>query len=421
MIKKIIEFIPTNKKHIEFTAKFLHHEAKRVLFNKNFLMEIDITNQCELKCTYCYHFRYLDVIKEFQRYLEVTGQDLDEWAELYLDAIKEFQKYLRVTGQNPDDLAGQKSDVIKEFQRYLEVTGQNSDEWLKRYFGTAKDFQKYLRVTGQGLNGWLKRYSYALKVPNQSVDLLKDIVLKINKPEPSLEEWIWRLNGAYEKGVRVVLFVGGEPSLRQDVLMEANKIFSLLAVISNGVKKIPEEFQHRIAISLDGNREINDKFRGKGVFDKIMKNYQGDKRVVFNHVLTKEHYHNVSEIVQIAKDADVAGVVFDLYSPGINEESEFVISREERERIRVLLYRELRENGDMIFMTKQMVDWLVDGNHVKNCFWRENTYHYDVYGNERKCFNNFADCSRCGCVMGSFQNFVWSSAWSPKLRKFFLL
>ena len=360
-----------NKKHLKVIPGLLYHETRRVLFNEKYIMETDVTNRCQLRCSYCYHFKYLDAVKEFQRYLEVTGQSADE-------------------------LVGKDPYAVKEFQRYIEVTGQDLDEWVKQYSGV---------------------FSFTAS----SVELLNDAVLKINKPEPSLDEWTERLNGAYEKGVRVVLFVGGEPALREDVLMVANEIFPVLAVISNGVKKIPEQFQHRIAVSLDGNREINDKLRGEGVFDKIMKNYQGDKRVVFNQVLTKQNYDNVSELVQTAKDADVAGVVFDLYTPGINEESEFILGKEEREKARALLHRELTKNDDMIFMTKQMIDWLLDGNHTGKCFWGDTVYHYDVYGNQRRCFNNFGDCSRCGCIMGSFQSFVWASAKSSKLRKFFLL
>ena len=95
--------------------------------------------------------------------------------------------------------------------------------------------------------------------------------------ELHLDEWEERFRGLHKRGVRFLLLVGGEPALRKDVLMLANRIFPFVFVITNGTIKIPEEFNHVLFVSLDGTRKTNDSIRGDGVFSKVMGNYSGDK------------------------------------------------------------------------------------------------------------------------------------------------
>src|SRR3990172_5415863 len=102
--------------------------------------------------------------------------------------------------------------------------------------------------------------------------------------------WEKRFNELYKSGIRAVLMVGGEPALRLDVLMLADKIFPLVYVITNGTIRIPEEFNHRLFVSIDGLPKTNDSIRGNDVFSRVMKKYSGDKRVIINMTLTTENY-----------------------------------------------------------------------------------------------------------------------------------
>jgi len=222
--------------------------------------------------------------------------------------------------------------------------------------------------------------------------------------EISIKEWEERFRTFYRQGVRLVLFVGGEPSLRQDVLMLASRIFVGVGVISNGTVRIDSSFRNLIIVSLDGSEKTNDMLRGKGVFEQIRKNYTGDNRVVLNCVLSSMNYMEVPEIVKAAKELNVRGAVFDLYTPDIGEEDKLTLTKSQREEVRELIYREIRENRSWVYMTNETVDALVEQHAAKECFWRDFALHYDVYLNKRRCFSDTIDCSQCGCLMGAWKN-----------------
>ncbi|MCW3980594.1 MAG: radical SAM protein [Candidatus Bathyarchaeota archaeon] len=76
--------------------------------------------------------------------------------------------------------------------------------------------------------------------------------------ELSIRVWGKRFNELYKSGIRHILLVGGEPALRHDVLMLADRIFPFVYVITNGTIKIPEEFNHWLFVSIGGSRKTND-------------------------------------------------------------------------------------------------------------------------------------------------------------------
>jgi MoaA/NifB/PqqE/SkfB family radical SAM enzyme len=233
-----------------------------------------------------------------------------------------------------------------------------------------------------------------------------------NNPQPEeigIKEWNRRFREYYTRGVRLVLFVGGEPALRQDVLFLASQHFPGIGVISNGTIPIDHRFNHRIVVSLDGAKETNDRLRGEGVFDLIEKNYRGDKRVVLNCVLSKHNYRQVAEIVRLTKELQVRGAVFDFYTPNVGEGEELVLSDAEREESRRLIYRQIETNRHWVYMTKSTVDVLVERHAAKKCYWRDYAYHFDVFFVPRRCFSDKVDCSRCGCIMGAWKNPFFSN------------
>jgi len=221
----------------------------------------------------------------------------------------------------------------------------------------------------------------------------------------SIKEWEIRFNKFYRQGVRLVLFVGGEPALRQDVLFLASRIFLGIGVISNGTVKIDPSLRNLIIVSVDGKEETNDKLRGEGVFELIRKNYSADKRVVLNCVLSKLNYKEVPDIIKAAMDLGVRGAVFDLYTPDVGEDGkELFLDKIELEEVRRLIYHEISERGRWVYMTRETVDRLVEHHAANECFWRDFALHYDVHLNRRHCFSSTVDCSRCGCIMGAWKN-----------------
>ena len=104
---------------------------------------------------------------------------------------------------------------------------------------------------------------------------------RIHEKELSHEEGVALLDDLAEFGVPVVLFSGGEPLVRPDLVELARYAVSkgMRAVISTNGTLIDEETAARlhdvglsyVGVSLDGMEEVNDRFRGKkGAFRDAM-------------------------------------------------------------------------------------------------------------------------------------------------------
>jgi MoaA/NifB/PqqE/SkfB family radical SAM enzyme len=224
------------------------------------------------------------------------------------------------------------------------------------------------------------------------------------KKELALDEWRKRFENLHEAGVRLILLVGGEPALRQDVLMLADEIFPFVYVITNGTIRIRDDFNHQLFVSLDGAQERNDSVRGKGVFQKILKNYSGDGRVVINMTLQMGNYKNLEKVVKIAKDNGFRGVVCNICASGTDVDIPISVKRQEREIImkKVECVKALYPKD--FLLSKSMIKWYKYPDHTDSCFWGDECLHFDVSWNMRRCFGSNADCSNCGCLAGSFQN-----------------
>ncbi len=75
----------------------------------------------------------------------------------------------------------------------------------------------------------------------------------------------------------VIAFYGGEPLLNPEFIMRVMDSFNAKFVIqTNGtlVRRLPEDYWRRfdaVLMSIDGRREVNDLYRGRGNYDKVVK------------------------------------------------------------------------------------------------------------------------------------------------------
>ena len=227
---------------------------------------------------------------------------------------------------------------------------------------------------------------------------------EFRKKEVPLEEWEKRFKALHRQGIRYVLMCGGEPALRPDVLMLADKIFPLIYVITNGTIKIPQEFDNRLFVSIDGRQKTNNEIRGKGVFEKVLENYSGDKRAVLNMTLTEKNFRELEDVVLIAKQQGMHGTVCNIYSPSFGGTGPRTIPKKEREKIIAELRRVKKAYPGFLLMAKDMIDWYENPKPNGYCDWSEKALHFDVSWEKRKCYAKQFDCSNCGCLSGSGQN-----------------
>lgn len=226
---------------------------------------------------------------------------------------------------------------------------------------------------------------------------------EFKRKELSLDIWKKRFNELHNAGVRFILLVGGEPSLRCDVLMLADEIFPFVYVITNGTIKIPRNFNHLLFVSLDGMEEMNDSIRGKGVFSKVIDNYSGDKRVVINMTMTKENYKDLEDVVNVAKENGFRGVVCNICASGAAVEVPLSIKKNERKMIIEELKRVKALYPKDFLLSKRVIKWYEYPDHRDSCHWGDEVVHKDISWSTRRCFAD-ADCSNCGCFAGAIQN-----------------
>jgi len=217
-----------------------------------------------------------------------------------------------------------------------------------------------------------------------------------------LDQWKARFEKMYDKGIRLVQLMGGEPTLRMDVIQQAVKTFPFVYVSTNGLIKIPDHWDIKIILSIDGMREKNDKIRGEGVFDKAIKNYRGDGRVLINMVLTMENYNDLEDVVLLAKRCNFSGVVCNIYSTTTYEEDKKIKGKD-----RQLIIDELRRvralYPETLLMNEPMIKWFEDADHKDQCHWRDQIDHYNVDWSSRVCYSDDPDCGNCGCMAGAMQ------------------
>ena len=222
--------------------------------------------------------------------------------------------------------------------------------------------------------------------------------------ELPLRVWQKRFKELYKSGIRLVLLLGGEPALRNDILMLADRTFPFVYVITNGTIKIPQEFDHKLFVSIDGTRKTNDAIRGNGVFSRVIKNYSGDKRVIINMTITKDNYKELEDVIKIAEENGFKGVVCNIFASMINVSIPMFLRRKERKTIIEELKRVKSLYPNDFFLSKAMIKWYEYPDHKGSCHWGDEVLHFDVSWNRRRCFADNADCSNCGCLAGSFQS-----------------
>ena len=128
--------------------------------------------------------------------------------------------------------------------------------------------------------------------------------------ELTLEQWKEIIDKKFKKNhVFIVTLVGGEPTMRMDVIKLFVKEFPKRAcVVSNGtfpLQKIKNLYFYWI--SIDGTQQIHDNIRGKGAFEKTKKNIMdyiesnGEKAwqdIWISMTINSQNYKTVKNVIE---------------------------------------------------------------------------------------------------------------------------
>jgi len=146
-----------------------------------------------------------------------------------------------------------------------------------------------------------------------------------NLPPPSTEQLLAVLDGLGRMGTKRVTLTGGEPLLRDDihqVVLRARENHIEVSLTSNGVliDRHPGLIRDldQLTISMDGNRESHDAFRGGGSWDKAVHAIEVGRNagtpVQLLCTATSLTKPGLPDIYALAEKYDCA-VTFDLLAP----------------------------------------------------------------------------------------------------------
>jgi len=206
------------------------------------------------------------------------------------------------------------------------------------------------------------------------------------------------------QGIAHVTLVGGEPTLRPDLIRAAAKIFPYTWVVTNGSfskTNAPSLPNTLYIVSVDGTQRIHDQIRSPGLYRTIWKNFSHRSDCFLTTTITKTNKNELEKIVDEWSKTKILGITFDFATP-TRKEDRFWLNWQEREETIDQLLILKRKYRDFILLSKKMLQLLRRKSVLqwsKNCPIRWFSISYSADGSvKRPCIlGKNADCSRCGC------------------------
>ena len=210
-------------------------------------------------------------------------------------------------------------------------------------------------------------------------------------------------------GLQFVLWMGGEPLLRPDVLREGTKLFARNTVTTNGTLDLIELPDCIYVVSVDGPPALNDKVRGKGSFEKIMKTLsrvpdEFGPTVMCQCAVTKVNEDALEELVELLRPTRAEGMTFSFYVPRKNDTSELTWGSLERRDKAVREVMRLKEKyPDFVWNSRRSLELTLAENAksvTDNCPSMKYLLPLYLDGDEFVspfcCYGNDVDCDLCG-------------------------
>ncbi len=213
--------------------------------------------------------------------------------------------------------------------------------------------------------------------------------------------------------IRSMLFMGGEPMIREKLVLEAMELFESSSIVTNGTYGIPSVPGHLVTVSLDGPERQNDALRGDGVFKKVKRavharDVEDGTIVILQMAVTRENACGIEEFVEEVKGWPIDGVAFTFYVPTRNDRSGLAWEDlHERDEVVGRIIALKRKYPDLVKSNTGALELMLSdvaiqftGERGEHCLLRQMLPLYMGEGGrfERTfcCYGNDVDCRRCG-------------------------
>ncbi|MFX1337268.1 MAG: radical SAM protein [Promethearchaeota archaeon] len=212
-------------------------------------------------------------------------------------------------------------------------------------------------------------------------------------------------------GILRMLWMGGEPLLRQDVLELGVKVFPLNVIATNGTLPIPNiDPKIHWTVSIDGPEQINDEIRGKGSFQKVLNTLNNlpdnfPNKLQCQCAITKKNEDFIEELAEILmKETSVHNLVLSFYVPKKNDTSEFAWNTLEERDSAVKKAIALKNKYPSFIPNRELaLEFMLSQNalqYTRDCCVKN--FMLPLYlGNEGFeipfcCYGNDVNCDLCG-------------------------
>jgi Fe-coproporphyrin III synthase len=209
--------------------------------------------------------------------------------------------------------------------------------------------------------------------------------------------------------IETMLWMGGEPLLRSDVLERGITFFSKNHITTNGTIDLIDFPDCIYVVSLDGPPEYNDSIRGKGTYERVMKTIQKvpdnfGSQVMCQCVVTKANEDKLEELIELLRPTRFEGMTFSFYVPPANDKSELSWKTTKRRDVAVLEALRLKDAyPDFIWNNRRTLELTLSENCkavTDNCPSQKYVLPLYLDGEEFTspfcCYGNDVDCELCG-------------------------
>ena len=224
------------------------------------------------------------------------------------------------------------------------------------------------------------------------------------------------LEYSYRLGSRFVDFEGGEPTLWRDGDKDLNSLIRLskeigfysATITTNAYMPFAGSEADSIWVSLDGMGDYHDEIRGKGVFDRLLKNIEEARhpRISLNMVINSLNYTSVEETIEFAKNnPNIRSISLNFHNPYPGTEGLF-LDWETRGQVIDLIIR-MKKSGYPVMNSVSGLKLMKHAKFKKEC-WVTN---FILPDGRRlsECAGKLSDmCDRCGLSMSGEMRSVFS-------------
>jgi len=209
--------------------------------------------------------------------------------------------------------------------------------------------------------------------------------------------------------IHTMLWMGGEPMLRPDVLREGIKLFKKNHITTNGTIDLIDLPDCIYVISIDGPPDINDAIRGKGTFARVMDTLSRvpakfGSTVMGQCVVTKANEDYLEKLVELLMPTRLEGMTFSFYVPNKTDHSDLTWGSLERRDKAVYEALRLKEKyPDFIWNSRRTLELTLSEKAktiTDNCPAKQFILPLYLEGEHFIrpfcCYGNDADCDLCG-------------------------